>query len=70
MDSRYVLLQLIAIRAQVDALVMAMEGQASEEQPVCRHASEPENLGTFGAPDWRCPDCRRSVPAPERKRSA
>lgn len=63
--------QLVGLRATVGALqaqIVALEttvAQEPEMMPVaptgCLH-QDVENVGTFGAPEWQCQQCKRIVP--------
>jgi hypothetical protein len=59
--------QLLALRAQVDAMLAVIDtvyvSPAPPEPASCLHP-ETENIGTFGAPEYRCMACRASVAAP------
>lgn len=59
--------QLLALRAQVDATLAVIDGvqpvEAVNETPICPH-SETVNVGTFGAPEYKCMTCQATVAAP------
>jgi hypothetical protein len=59
--------QLLALRAQADAMLAVIDtvsGSPAPPEPApCPHL-ETENIGTFGAPEYRCTMCKASVPAP------
>jgi len=57
--------QVIALRAQVDAMYAAIReargGEAAGAEPAgCPHL-ETENVGTFGAPELRCKACEALI---------
>jgi hypothetical protein len=55
--------QLLALRAQADAMLAVIDSVASQDPPACPHL-DVENTGTFGAPEYRCTMCKASVPVP------
>ena len=59
--------QLLAVRAQVDAMLAVIDtvsvSPVPPEPAACPHP-ETENIGTFGAPEYRCTMCKASVSAP------
>lgn len=61
--------QAIALRASVDAMheaIRAARGEVpvtpQEVEPRCPHM-DTENVGTFGAPEYRCKTCGAEVAA-------
>lgn len=59
--------QLLSARAQIDATLAVLDSvtefTSPSGPPPCSHP-ETENIGTFGAPEYRCTMCKASVPAP------
>lgn len=62
MGPEYVLVQLHAIRAQVDALILVLNEQVVVAAPGCPHV-ETEEVGTFGQRATRCRRCGVTVEA-------
>lgn len=59
--------QVGSLQAQIDALQAVAEAAMrlpveSPAPPACPHL-ETENVGTFGAPEFRCTLCKAVVPA-------
>ena len=62
--------QLLALRAQIDAMLAVLDTvdgptpshDLSNGSP-CQHL-ETENVGTFGASEYRCTMCKAIVPRP------
>ena len=62
--------QLLALKSQIDAMVAVIDSlqpslPSSAEEPsgTCPHL-ETENIGTFGAPAFKCLACGRMVEQP------
>jgi hypothetical protein len=59
--------QLLALRTQIDAALAVIDTVSPSPPPEsvgqCPHL-EVENVGTFGAPEYRCTLCKASVPVP------
>jgi hypothetical protein len=61
--------QLMALRAQVEAMIAVVDDEMRQEHaagqqrepPTCPH-TETENVGTFGASVMRCTLCKEIVP--------
>jgi hypothetical protein len=60
------LLQLIAVRAQIDALIAAEQGEVDPTVKGCPHPEEKRivshNIGQ--EPEFYCPDCKAFVKGP------
>lgn len=57
--------QLLALRAQIDAMLAVLDTVTAPTAPAvepmsCPH-TETENIGTFGAPQFKCLACGRTV---------
>ena len=62
--------QLLALRAQIDAMLAVLDtvdgptpSPDLSNGSQCQHL-ETENVGTFGAPEFRCTMCKATVPRP------
>lgn len=62
--------QLLALKSQIDAMLVVMDACDSSQGaspelavPSCPHL-ETENIGTFGAPAFKCLACGRMVEQP------